>query len=114
HHPPGTAGCQRRHRGDCGRIVAGGRVPGTGRRRRREMSALFSLCKVELQAMLNAMHLTGSKKSRAFAAPLAAALGGGIMAYVGAVYALPMATVLLPMGMGDLYWGQMLLVGFCM
>ncbi len=78
------------------------------------MSALFSLCKVELQAMLNAMHLTGSKKSRAFAAPLAAALGGGIMAYVGAVYALPMATVLLPMGMGDLYWGQMLLVGFCM
>lgn len=78
------------------------------------MSALFSLCRVELQAMLNAMHLTGSKKSRAFAAPLAAVLGGGIMAYVGIVYALPMATVLLPAGMGDLYWGQMLLMGFCM
>ena len=50
------------------------------------MSALFSLCKVELQAMLNAMHLTGSKKSRAFAAPLAAALGTALM---GAAVLLP-------------------------
>ena len=78
------------------------------------MNALFSLCKVELQAMLNAMHLTGNRKSRAFIAPLAAALGGGIMAYVGIAYAMPLARVLLPLGMRDLYWGQILLMGFCM
>ena len=76
------------------------------------MKAFFTLCRIEIIALLSAMNLRGRKREKAFAAPVAALLAGGLMAYIGVAYALPMALTLIPMLMGDLYWGQMVLMAF--
>ncbi len=76
------------------------------------MKAFLSLCRIEIIALLSAMNLRGHKREKAFAAPVTALLAGGLMAYVGVAYALPMALTLIPMLMGDLYWGQMVLLAF--
>ena len=76
------------------------------------MKAFFTLCRIEIIALLSAMNLQGRKREKAFAAPVAALLAGGLMAYIGVAYALPMALTLIPMLMGDLYWGQMVLMAF--
>lgn len=76
------------------------------------MKPFLALCKVEMISLLSAMNLLSGKKKKPFAAPLAALIGIGIMAYIGTVYALPMAQVMLPLLLGDLYWAQMVLIAF--
>ena len=76
------------------------------------MKSVFALCKVEFISLLTNLNFIGSKKKKSFAAPLAILIGFALMVYIGVVYSLPMATIMIPLNLDILYWAQIILITF--
>lgn len=78
------------------------------------MKPFISLCKIEFIGLLNAMNMLHNKKKKRFAAPLAALLATLLMAYIGFIFSLPAAEVLVPLQLGDMLWTHILMLAFIM